>query len=66
MGFSKALPVLKIDVAPSTPTTQGSPYSLATTAPCEMRPPSSVETPPRRGKYGLQPMSVLTVIRMSP
>lgn len=31
-----------------------------------MIPPSSVTTPPRRGKYGLQPTSVLCVMRISP
>lgn len=31
-----------------------------------MRPPSSVTTPPRSGKYGLQPTSVLCVMRISP
>lgn len=35
-------------------------------SPCEMRPPSSVTTPLRSGKYGLQPTSVLCVMRISP
>ena len=65
-GKTDDVPVWKALVAPAAPTTQGRPYSLATTAPWEMRPPSSVTTPPRRGKYGLQPMSVLIVIRISP
>ena len=57
---------MKVCVAPATPTRQGRPYSLATTAPCEMRPPSSVTTPDNIGKYGDHPISVLWVIRMSP
>lgn len=59
-------PELKVSVAPVTPTRQGRPYSLATTAPCEMRPPSSVTTPASTGKCGDQPMSVLMVTRISP
>ena len=43
-------PLLNLDVAISTPTIHGSPYSLATTAPWEIRPPSSVITPPSNGK----------------
>lgn len=52
-------PVLKSRCAPSTPTKQGRPYSLAMTAPCDIRPPISVANPDSIGKYGLQPMSVL-------
>ena len=33
------IPVWNMVVAPSAPTTQGNPYSLATTAPCDIRPP---------------------------
>ena len=64
--MTRISPLANLDVAICTPTIQGSPYSLATTAPCEMSPPSSVTTPPNKGKYGLQPISVLIVINISP
>lgn len=41
-------------------------YSRATTAPCDIKPPSSVTTPDNNGKYGLHPISVLRVIKISP
>jgi hypothetical protein len=40
--------------------------NLATTAPCDMRPPSSVTTAPTKGKKGVHPMSVDLVINTSP
>ncbi len=51
-------PVLNSFEAPSTPTRQGRPYSLAITAPWDISPPISVASPESSGKYGLQPMSV--------
>lgn len=59
-------PVWKTCVALLAPTIQGRPYSLATTAPWLIRPPNSVTIPPNNGKYGLQPMSVQCVIKISP
>lgn len=34
--------------------------------PCDINPPNSVTTPPRRGKYGDHPISVEFVINISP
>ena len=59
-------PVWKTSVAFSTAIIQGSPYSLATTEPCESKPPISVTNPRMIGKMGLQPISVYRVIRISP
>ena len=59
-------PVLNTLHAPFTAIKHGIPYSLATTAPCEIVPPISVTRPEIIGKYGVHPMSVAYVIKISP
>src|SRR6516165_1503153 len=61
-----SVPFLIASVAPSTPTTAGMPYSLATTAPWVMRPPTSVTSPAAIGKSGVQAGSVYGATRTSP
>ena len=53
-------------VACSTPTTAGRPYSRAITAPCVIRPPTSVTRPVIATNRGDQLGSVCAVTRMSP